>query len=84
MHKQSMFTLFLAILCLPVYANNITVSTPTLTNGSAADGYGYVTFDLSWDNSWRLSSGISNSGNSFYETASFAPSGVVNYKVKSL
>ena len=55
-----MFTLFLAILCLPVFANNITVSTPALTNGSAADGYGYVTFDLSWDNSWRLSSGISN------------------------
>ena len=55
-----MFTLFLAILCLPVFANNITVSTPALTNGSAADGYGYVTFDLSWENSWRLSSGISN------------------------
>ena len=55
-----MFTLFLAILCFPVFANNITVSTPALTNGSAADGYGYVTFDLSWENSWRMSSGISN------------------------
>ena len=60
MHKQSMFTLFLAILCLPVFANNITVGNSTLTNGSAADGYGYVTFDLSWDNSWRLSSAPSN------------------------
>jgi formylglycine-generating enzyme required for sulfatase activity len=50
----------LAILCLPVFANNITISNQTLTNGSAADGYGYVTFDLSWENSWRLSSGASN------------------------
>ncbi len=46
--------------CLPMFANNITISNQTLTNGSAADGYGFVTFDLSWENSWRLSSGISN------------------------
>jgi hypothetical protein len=50
----------LAAFCLPIFANNITVSNPTLTNGSAADGYGFVTFDLSWENSWRLSSGASN------------------------
>jgi formylglycine-generating enzyme required for sulfatase activity len=50
----------LAAFCLPIFANNITVSTPSLTNGSAADGYGFVTFDLSWENSWRLSSGASN------------------------
>ena len=41
MKKQLMLLVCLAILCLPVFANNITVSTPTLTNGSAADGYGY-------------------------------------------
>ena len=40
MKKQLMFTIFMAIFCLPVFANNITVSNPTLTNGSAADGYG--------------------------------------------
>ena len=58
--KPFLFILFLAAFCRPILANNITVSTQTLTNGSAADGYGYVTFDLSWENSWRLSSGISN------------------------
>ena len=50
----------MAIFCLPVFANNITISNQTLTSGSAADGYGYVTFDLSWENSWRLSSAPSN------------------------
>jgi formylglycine-generating enzyme required for sulfatase activity len=60
MNKQLLLIYFLAIFCLPVFANNITVSTPTLTSGSAEDGYGFVTFDLSWENSWRLNSGISN------------------------
>jgi formylglycine-generating enzyme required for sulfatase activity len=41
-------------------ANNITISNQTLTNGSVVDGYGFITFDLSWENSWRLSSGASN------------------------
>jgi formylglycine-generating enzyme required for sulfatase activity len=58
--KPFLFILFLAAFCRPILANNITLSNQTLTNGSAADGYGYVTFDLSWENSWRLSSGISN------------------------
>ncbi len=60
MKNQFILLFCLAIFCFPVFANNITVSTPTLTNGIAADGYGYVTFDLSWENSWRMSSGISN------------------------
>jgi formylglycine-generating enzyme required for sulfatase activity len=53
-------TLLMAVFGLPVFANNITVGTPTLTNGSAAEGYGFITLDLNWDNSWRLSSGASN------------------------
>jgi hypothetical protein len=60
MKKQFMLLFFLAIFCFPVFANNSTISNQTLTNGSAADGYGYVTFDLSWANSWWLSSGASN------------------------
>ena len=58
--KNLLFALFFAAFCLPMFANNITISNQTLTNGSAADGYGFVTFDLSWENSWRLSSGVSN------------------------
>ena len=58
--RRALFSLFLAAFCLPMLANNITVTNPTYTNGSAADGYGFVTFDLSWENSWRLSSGASN------------------------
>jgi hypothetical protein len=34
-------------------ANNIQVSAPTLTGENRTDGYVYVTFDLSWANSWR-------------------------------
>jgi formylglycine-generating enzyme required for sulfatase activity len=58
--KNLLSALFFAAFCLPMFANNITISNQTLTNGSAADGYGYVTFDLSWENSWRLSTAPSN------------------------
>ncbi len=57
---RALFTLLLAAFCLPLFANNITISNTSLTNGSAADGYCFVTFDLSWENSWRLSSAPSN------------------------
>ena len=58
--RRALFSLFLAAFCLPILANNITVTSPSYTNGSAADGYGFVTVNLSWENSWRLSSGASN------------------------
>ena len=60
MKKNFLLSFILATFCLPIFANNITVSAPTLTDGSPSDGYGFVTFDLSWENSWRLSSGASN------------------------
>jgi formylglycine-generating enzyme required for sulfatase activity len=58
--RNTLLTLLLAIFCFSLTANNINVTPPTFTNGSDAEGYGYVTFDLSWENSWRLSSGASN------------------------
>ena len=58
--KNALCTLLLAAFCLPLFANNITISNPSVTNGSVADGYGFVTFDLSWENSWRMSSAPSN------------------------
>ena len=58
--KNALCTLLLAAFCLPLFANNITISNPSVTNVSVADGYGFVTFDLSWENSWRMSSAPSN------------------------
>jgi formylglycine-generating enzyme required for sulfatase activity len=63
MKNNFLLTAILAAFCLPMFANNITVSAPTLMDGSPSDGgsgYGYVSFDLSWENSWRLNSGASN------------------------
>ena len=48
------------------YANNIQVSSPTTTGQNTSAGtnnaanYTMVEFDLSWENSWRLSFGSSN------------------------
>jgi formylglycine-generating enzyme required for sulfatase activity len=58
--KNALFTLLLAAFCLPLFANNITISNPSLATGNGNEGYSFVTFDLSWENSWRLSSGVSN------------------------
>ena len=60
MRKNLMFTILLAIFCLPMFANNITVGTPTLTDENSNEGFVNITFNLTWDNSWRLSSGASN------------------------
>ena len=34
-------------------ANNIQIGAPTLTGENRTEGYVFVTFDLSWENSWR-------------------------------
>ena len=41
-------------------ANNIEVSNISLTGQNTVDNYTLVQFDLSWENSWRISSGPSN------------------------
>ena len=60
MRKNLIFTILLAIFCLPMFANNITVGTPTLTDENVTNGFVNVKFNLTWDNSWRLSSGATN------------------------
>jgi formylglycine-generating enzyme required for sulfatase activity len=55
-----MCTILLAIFCLPMFANNIAVGTPTLTDENSNEGFVNVKFNLTWDNSWRLSSGATN------------------------
>jgi formylglycine-generating enzyme required for sulfatase activity len=41
-------------------ANNITVSNLSLTGTNTTDKYVMVQFDLTWENSWRYSSGLTN------------------------
>jgi formylglycine-generating enzyme required for sulfatase activity len=50
----------LLLLGLTVHANNITLGTPGLTGENRSQGYVFVTFDLSWSNSWRESTGAAN------------------------
>jgi formylglycine-generating enzyme required for sulfatase activity len=45
---------------LSAHANNITLGTPSLTGENRSQGYVFVTFDLSWENSWRESTGAAN------------------------
>lgn len=45
---------------LSVYANNIEVNNVTLTGQNQGDQFTLVQFDLSWENSWRISAGPSN------------------------
>ncbi|WP_147678029.1 SUMF1/EgtB/PvdO family nonheme iron enzyme [Algibacter pacificus] len=53
---------FLTIMMMYVtgYANNIQVSNISLENLNEADSWVHVEFDLSWENSWRISTGPSN------------------------
>lgn len=59
---KKLFGLLLAIGCLynSVQANNITVSNVSLSDRNKAGGYVLVNFNLSWDNSFRLSGGAAN------------------------
>ena len=60
MRKNLMCTILLAIFCLPMFANNIALGTATLTDENVTEGCVYVTFDVTWEHSWRMSSGASN------------------------
>ncbi|CAH8283787.1 formylglycine-generating enzyme required for sulfatase activity [Mariniflexile fucanivorans] len=58
---KTKITLALAMLaCLLTSANNITVSNISLENLNSPQNWVQVEFDLSWENSWRLSAGPSN------------------------
>lgn len=57
--KTKITLLLASMLCFLSYANNITVSNITLENLNAPN-WVQVEFDLSWENSWRLSAGPSN------------------------
>ncbi|WP_425392862.1 hypothetical protein [Ekhidna sp.] len=42
------------------YSNNVTVSNVTLTGQDAASDFTFVQFDITWENSWRVSAGPAN------------------------
>lgn len=52
-----LFSLLFSFLCM---GNNITVSNITLENLNEPESWVQVEFDLSWENSWRISAGPSN------------------------
>lgn len=58
---KKLITLLLAVaLTSMVSANNITVTNILLTGQNTASDYTMVQFDLSWENSWRISSAATN------------------------
>ena len=57
---KNKITLLAILLCFLVNANNIAVSNITLENLNESENWVQVEFDLSWENSWRLSVGPSN------------------------
>jgi len=60
--KIKFYVLFLVIFILPInlFANNIQVANVRLENKNTAADYVSIVFDLSWENSWRVSSAPSN------------------------
>ena len=52
--------LFIAISSTTAYANNLVVSNVVLTGNDTNSHFSLVQFDISWDNSWRVSAGPSN------------------------
>ncbi|MEM9547557.1 MAG: SUMF1/EgtB/PvdO family nonheme iron enzyme [Bacteroidota bacterium] len=52
--------LFFLLIASGMFANNIEVSNISLTGQNTDDEFTLVQFDLSWENSWRISSGPSN------------------------
>jgi formylglycine-generating enzyme required for sulfatase activity len=60
MYHRALPSTVLSLLTTAVLANNIQVSNVQLTGQNATNNTYQVTFDLSWENSWRLSTGPSN------------------------
>lgn len=57
---RSLFFFLLLLATSLVYANNIMVDNVSLTDQNAGSGTTQVQFDLSWENSWRISVGPAN------------------------
>ena len=60
MFRTSLFLFLIVTAVPPLFANNITVSDTRLTEYSGTEQLTYVNFDLSWANSWRLTTAPAN------------------------
>lgn len=60
MRKLYLVVATLFVLVGPAQANNIEVTNVTLTDQNAGAGTTQIQFDLSWENSWRISVGPAN------------------------
>lgn len=60
MKKKYTLAILLIIVVLNCFSNNITISNTTIASRNTIAGYALIQFDISWDNSWRTSSGPSN------------------------
>lgn len=58
--KQLSYLVGLLCLAFTLQANNIQVNNVSLTGQNTNDGYTQVQFDVSWENSWRISVGPAN------------------------
>ncbi len=62
--KKLVVTLFLLCLILSIgnaiFGHGVVVSNVSITGQNTTNGYTLVQFDISWDNSWRVSSGPEN------------------------
>ena len=58
--KRTLLTTAFAVIHLLLLANNIAISNVTIAGNNTANHYSLISFDLSWDNSWRVNTGPSN------------------------
>lgn len=52
--------LLVSLVSLPLWANHVAVDNVSLTDQNTTDHYTHIKFDISWENSWRVSTGPRN------------------------
>ncbi len=58
--RQLLVIAIILFVAKSLYANNLQVSTPWIVERDSASGTAKVLFDISWENSWRLTTAPSN------------------------
>ena len=58
--KTTILVAILLAATLPLWANHVVVGTVSLIDQNTTSNYTHIEFDISWENSWRTSSGPSN------------------------
>lgn len=60
MKKIALLIIAFFIINIPIKANNLAISNVKLKGQDVANHFSLIEFDISWDNSWRISTGPSN------------------------